>query len=605
MEILKSVFVMSAAGGMLALLLLCIKPVTRKYFSPKWQYYIWLTVLVVMVLPVKFSMPVKQIDIPSVSTAVQSGQNVTMQENTGNVQLRVLNELSEKPAVKMPEISVSIADILVLVWIAAALSVLVWKLAKYAMFLRSIKENSVVDCAVANMPKRLKVRKTYLLDAPLIVGLIKPVLYLPQEEIGQEELDYILLHELTHYKRHDILYKWFAMLVSSIHWFNPFVYIVSKQIDAECEVSCDYTVCKSLTEPQKNSYMTMILDFAGASVRNKRPLTTQMASSKKTLKRRFTMIKNKKATSKVMSVLSAVIAAVMLSATVFASGALSDLTADDYTIDILNDSGEKIELANKPFIENGALYLPLRETFEKVGVMDNENSYISWDNGKIEMNIVRDNMNIAYYCIEIGGNSIMFKRIKPAEIESDEGVTVSLISRNGKHKLKGSVTYVNIHDISYMLYGFFNIRNADNELLELGYNIYDKNGNDITEKFNLLTESAKEQELMKRPETTTSLFFNAFDDRNFEKMKLYCTQSCVDKFFGDDFVFGMKQAQLADMEIDDMEYAKSSNDFNIMVSVNMTPEENSVFDSSQTSTSFYVDLLRQPDGRYLINEFSI
>ena len=44
------------------------------------------------------------------------------------------------------------------------------------------------------------------------------------------------------------------------------------------------------------------------------------------------MIKNKKTTSRFMSVLSAVIAVIMLSTTVFASGVLSDLTTDDYTI---------------------------------------------------------------------------------------------------------------------------------------------------------------------------------------------------------------------------------------------------------------------------------
>ena len=99
-----------------------------------------------------------------------------------------------------------------------------YRIAKYMMFLRTIKKYSVPECSLENIPKRLTVRKTELLDAPLIVGLIKPVLYLPQTEIKEEKLDYILLHELTHYRRHDLLYKWFAMLVSSIHWFNPVSY---------------------------------------------------------------------------------------------------------------------------------------------------------------------------------------------------------------------------------------------------------------------------------------------------------------------------------------------------------------------------------------------
>lgn len=483
-EIMKSILLMSAAGGALALLLLCIKPITRKFFSPKWQYYIWLTVLIVMVLPIQFSMPAKQADIPSVNTAVQSGQNVTMQANTENVQTPVLNELSEKPAVKIPEIPINIVHISGFIWLAAALLILGYKLTKYAVFLRAIRKNAV-PCTMENVPARLAVRKTDLLDAPLIVGLVKPVLYLPQGEIGQEELAYILLHELTHYKRYDILYKWFTMLVASVHWFNPFVYIVSKQIDEECEVSCDYTVCKKLTEPQKNSYMAMILDFVGASIRQKRPLTTQMASSKKTLTRRFMMIKNKKQASKFVSVLSVILAFVMLSTTVFASNVLSDLTTDDYTIDILNHNGEKIELSNKPFIENSVVYVPLRETFEKAGVMDNERSYINWDNGKIEMNITHDNENIACYLLEIGKNDIQLKHIKPNETSDGDSVKLAVIvlSNNGFHKLKGSITYVSLESANYMLYSYLNIRDKNNNLQKLTYNIYDKNGNDIGAPF--------------------------------------------------------------------------------------------------------------------------
>lgn len=96
------------------------------------------------------------------------------------------------------------------------------------------------------------------------------------------------------------------------------------------------------------------------------------------------MIKNKKTTSKLISVLSVIVALAMLSTTIFASGVLSALSETNDTIEITNN-GKKIELINKPFIENGEVYLPLRETFERLGVMDHAGSYISWDNGKIEV----------------------------------------------------------------------------------------------------------------------------------------------------------------------------------------------------------------------------
>lgn len=459
-----------------------------------------------------------------------------------------------------------------------------------------------------NIPKRLTVRKTEFLDAPLIVGLMKPVLYLPQAEIKDEDLTYILLHELTHYKRHDLLYKWFAMLVSSIHWFNPFVYIVSKQIDEECEVSCDYEVCKNLSELQKKDYMTMILDFVQTSIRKKSPLTTQMASNKKTLERRFIMIRTKKATSKLISVLSAVLAIAMLSTTVFASGVLSGLAEDNYTIEITNN-GEVIELVNKPFIENGEVYVPLREMFEKIGIMELSNSNIIWKNGIIGLmggiSFINQN-NLAeqdfsegtifvspYYEIEIGKAQI---------VTNPSQKVLTAVQMKNAPVLKNGNTYIPYSYINYLL---------KNENWNVAYAVYDKDGNLIDSSYNLgvgtiITNPDStvvyNSEDLKNPQSTINGFFEAFSDSNFALMKNYCTEKCRNHFFGDGYCFGMTKAELTLVRTDEL--YTNSNDVNALVTVNMTPHENSVFDPSQTSTSFYVCLLRQPDGRYLIDEFA-
>lgn len=50
-NIFQTILLTSAVGGVLALVLLAIKPLTAKFFSPAWQYYIWLAVLLIMLLP--------------------------------------------------------------------------------------------------------------------------------------------------------------------------------------------------------------------------------------------------------------------------------------------------------------------------------------------------------------------------------------------------------------------------------------------------------------------------------------------------------------------------------------------------------------------------
>ena len=83
--IFKTVLLMSATGGALALILLLIKPFTEKRFNPNWQYYIWLSVLLVMLIPFQISLPSEQTAVPAATdTAVyqSAAEPATNSENT-------------------------------------------------------------------------------------------------------------------------------------------------------------------------------------------------------------------------------------------------------------------------------------------------------------------------------------------------------------------------------------------------------------------------------------------------------------------------------------------------------------------------------------------
>lgn len=216
-EVMQNILLLSAVGSILSLVLLCIKPLTKRLFSPKWQYYIWLTVLIVMVLPVKLSLPAEPVQSTPIENTSAQTQQITPGAQQEPAQPATLEEIAQRPALRIPDIPNGMIRISGFLWLAVAALLLGFRMTKYIMFLRTIKKYSVPEYSLENIPKRLTVRKTEFLDAPLIVGLIKPVLYLPQTEIKEDGLDYILLHELTHYRRHDLLYKWFAMPISSIH----------------------------------------------------------------------------------------------------------------------------------------------------------------------------------------------------------------------------------------------------------------------------------------------------------------------------------------------------------------------------------------------------
>ena len=601
-ELFKALLITSLAGSALAVVISLLRPVTKKLFGYSWHYYIWLCVLFVMLMPVRFN--VNPMPAPNIATqTIQTQQEAVsaQPETTENVVQTApaqKPQLLQKATVIWDRIIYNRMNILAYVWLIGAIALMLLNVVRYVRLNIKIRKNGeVISCPETReyTDRRINVRIWENVASPFITGIFRPTLILPKTELSEEQLHNILRHEMTHFKRHDILYKWFAEFVKCIHWFNPVVWYVSKQIAAECEISCDMSVTKNMSGSEEMSYVSTILSMLPTGKSKQLPLTTQMASSKKFLKRRFIMIKNKKTTSRFMSVLSAVIAVIMLSTTVFASGVLSDLTTDDYTIEILNN-GEKIELTNKPFIENGEVYVPLRELFEKMGIMSNPENYINWDNGKITVSINEPSRSVNGYSeytyqIEIG-QEIRKILSNPEPINFDVLIVPPV--------LKDSITYVQLGSVSGVLNEIYGTH-----LYKLEYNIFDKNRNDITFSVTDALETEKDLREMSDPIRTVELFFKAFYNQDFEKMKRYCTQSCVDNFFGDDYVFGMKKAMpLSIATVDNLaEKGFTDGEWIAQPKVKMIPAENSVFDPNQTETSFYL-ILKQQNGRYLIDEFA-
>lgn len=76
-------------------------------------------------------------------------------------------------------------------------------------------------------------------------------------------------------------YKWFAEFVKCVHWFNPALWYVSKQIAAECEISCDMAVTKNMSSSEEMSYINTIISLLPTGNSKQFPFTTQMASNKR------------------------------------------------------------------------------------------------------------------------------------------------------------------------------------------------------------------------------------------------------------------------------------------------------------------------------------
>ncbi len=335
--IFKSVLLTSVIGTAFTALLTVFKPFTKKHFSESWHYYIWLSVLIIMIMPVRFVFPeniithksetIQEYKI-SYDEAATDEYGYLEENNSQHAELQITEAKSKK--------TVDIWNFLSALWLMGVFFVLSLKLTGYAIFKIKLRKNSeIIFCPeISKYTEKKIITRMYKNTAsPFMLGFIKPILVLPETFMSEEQLKMVLSHEMTHFKRKDILYKWFFNIVKCIHWFNPVIYYIGKEINIECEVSCDASVTNEMTKEQKSEYVDTILMLLSFK-KDKTSFSAGMADNKRVLKRRFSAIKNKIKISRKTAVVSVVIAVLLFGGVIFASGFLNGkmLNYENYEI---------------------------------------------------------------------------------------------------------------------------------------------------------------------------------------------------------------------------------------------------------------------------------
>lgn len=300
-ELLKSVFCTSLSGSLAAVMALGIVILTRKIADPVRQYYLYLTAAAVFLLPWR---------IPSGDKTVYVSQGSFSVGQTEN--------------------SLDAITVLGWVWLLTAICIACMKILKYVVFKRTMLRESQVMERPCGVPERLKIVRCNLSVSPMIVGIMKPVLFMP--DVSDSESEYILRHEIIHYKRKDTLLKWIMETIKVIHWFNPLAYCIACKMDEACETACDYTAVGECNETERKRYMRVILDLAERSVEKRAETAVYAVKDKKIMKRRFDAIMKFKTRGKREMVFSAVCAAMLLTGSIPAGGAAASALGEDKII---------------------------------------------------------------------------------------------------------------------------------------------------------------------------------------------------------------------------------------------------------------------------------
>ena len=343
-QIFTAFLITSCIGTAFAFLLLLIKALMRRHFSYNWYYYMWMVVLLVMLIPIRIDMPAPEntIAVKDVNRGVVDNREMvsdnTFEENIIANDVIIPEATIHREFVILSALSPAMISY---IWLIVAALLFMIKIIKYIIFLKKMYANSdATECPQINsyINKKIEIRKSDKITSPLTVGVLKPVLLLPKAEITQEQLHYILVHECTHLKRNDILYKWLIAIVKCVHWFNPFVYAIAERINIDCEISCDISVTNNMSMAEKKGYMETILALLSSGKIKQIAMTTGMTGNKRKLKQRFKNISNKKTVSKRMIIISVIVAIAIILGAFLVSGIINNRFVLPEKADIIADT---------------------------------------------------------------------------------------------------------------------------------------------------------------------------------------------------------------------------------------------------------------------------
>ena len=286
-------------------ILLITKWIFKNNLSSRMQYNLWFLLLGLLTVPF---IPFRLIGFPQIfswlgnlrsspasgtATAIGEAVGINPAGNTDWMNDFALSVNSETPSIA--------GYILLGIWIVGifAMIILVIKsslrlrtLEKSALSLQNPEVRRLYHQCLEEMRihRNIPVYSTAFLKSPIIVGLLKPCIYLPIHLISdynESDMRYMLLHELQHYKHKDAIASYLMNLAGVVYWFNPLVWYALKEMRNDREVACDTSVLKMLEEDAYEDYGNTLINFAEKVSLTPFPFAAGLGGNMKQMKRRI------------------------------------------------------------------------------------------------------------------------------------------------------------------------------------------------------------------------------------------------------------------------------------------------------------------------------
>ncbi|GFZ32234.1 hypothetical protein CSC2_27600 [Clostridium zeae] len=327
-RIFTSIVYLSLMASAAVVIISAIKLVFKNKFSGAWHYYIWLIVVVRLMLPYSINSNMSLFNY--INTGFESSFNTNIssiiEENNiskeaippnksnstkQNVVPNIINYKEDKLSTNTSFTGssnlfqyISYRYHFAIIWLVGMTLLTLYLLSSFIVFRFNInsKETNIakdlyplLESCKEKVGIRRKVKILYSneINSPCVFGILAPKILIPKtllNELNSADLEYILLHELSHLKRKDLLLNWIMTTLQIIHWFNPIIWLAFSKARKDCELSCDSFVLGKISSSAYKEYGETLIKIAASYSKYKwTPGVTSIVSTRE-IKRRIIMI---------------------------------------------------------------------------------------------------------------------------------------------------------------------------------------------------------------------------------------------------------------------------------------------------------------------------
>ena len=287
------------------IILLISKLIFKNNLSSRMQYNLWLLLLGLLAVPF---IPFRLVSFPQISSWLRSVRNYSASHadvganNVMDTGLSGTTNWMNNFALSVNKDTPSVTGYILLgIWIVGMLAMMIL-IIKSSLRLRTIKRSalSLQNPEVRRLynkclnemkiARNIPVYSTAFLKSPIIVGLLKPCIYLPIHLISdyhESDMRYMLLHELQHYRHKDALSNYLMNFVGVLYWFNPFVWFALREMRNDREIACDTSVLKMLETDDYEDYGNTLINFIEKVSSSPFSFASSLSGNMKQMKRRI------------------------------------------------------------------------------------------------------------------------------------------------------------------------------------------------------------------------------------------------------------------------------------------------------------------------------